>query len=384
MKLDEKKRNILIAVIIIISLGIWIGATSFSSIDIEEYPGGWEVEANLDSIFANSQNYDSRNKPEHTVSWGAAYAKFDVDEELEGAPTTSIQVHFPEEYVNFRGDWVKAREGESFDEIYHKIGDECYFFEQHVFFFEMRIIAEADWSNVWGHIYGEAKNMINAEPSEVNVFIIFDTPLWTVRDTISSNNGTAIWKKSGIWTGVMSAACVENYGGYVDELPDDFDGHPGAWSVTNVGRLNMFYINGDDASNTNFNDFDTNETETYGLAGVPDEVLIEIAGTSLEPGWWWPSPSATIGTYAVQAEYRIRVDVLTAAKYTFQTGNQDDELDDANVSDETEPPFELIDFSWLTDAIGNFFSDPKVFIMIIVIIIAIAVIVPKILAPRSR
>ena len=315
------------------------------------YPGGWEVDVGMNSIAVNQHSYTIDNKPENTYSFGDAYAKFDVDGNKTGVPTLSIQVYAPIEYISVDGEWVKARPGEYYKDIQKPVGNDIYFFYQHVFFFDVDIIAEADYldANAVSGTTGEANGMIGAISAQISTTLLFDANIWSVLSQIQSDNGTAVYVNSGVWTGVMSASVFGSYGGYVDPLPSGFAGINGEWSVTNVGRLNMFEVDGSNIPDTSFDTFDT---QPAAIEYVPSKFLIEIGGTDLIPGWWWP-PLGAVNRYAVEATYRVRADIVTSAKYTFEQGDQDDTVNPKSISH--EPGYGILyDFAaWFSGVLAS-------------------------------
>lgn len=355
---------------IILITGLMVGSVFFVGPKI--YVGGWEVTMSINKTNVNGVIYDFDNQPMNTYSWGTKYVKFDVDDTKQGVPDVSINIPTSaNSYVMMGGEWEKARDGEYFKEIPKKIDGDQYFFYHHVFMFDMRIIAEADY--VGAYNIGEARDMGSAEAAIVSVFIEFSTPLWKVVETISTED--SVWHKANVWTGVMSAAIVDVDGGYVDELPDKYKGIEGSWSLTNVGGVNMYHVDGRQESDMSLEDA---QTDTHRLDGVPSSILLEVAGTSLQPGWWQPF-GGSVGVYAVQAEYRLRVDVLTSAKYTFAAGDQDDDLKDAIVSADANKGF----LGNLLDDITALFQDPFVVIISLVVFVMVIYVILKIIPAIS-
>jgi len=372
--MDKNTKQVFIALLIIGGLFVSIEAATYTPII---YVGGWEVHTDLERVTVNANTFTADNLPPYNYSsWGAAYVKFDADSELIGTPTLSVQLSSPIEYVNVDGEWQEARDGEYFKRLVKDIGDQTYFFYQHVFFFELRVIAEADYFNYYGLINGEAKDMRQQIKPEVTVGFAIMPDLWRVKTTVMSDDGLATYAKADVWTGVMSTAVDESSGGYVAALPDGFAGVNGIWSVTNVGRLNMFSMSSSETyRDTSIDQLDVSPSV---IEGVPSAIIAEIAGTVLVPGWWLP-PMGTIGTYAVQAEYRVRFDIVTSALYTFQQGDQESELDNATV-EEKAGEGGLGQVGDFFDQLREIFSDPltgiAALIVLALVLFAVVKLVP--------
>jgi hypothetical protein len=133
--------------------------------------------------------------------------------------------------------------------------------------------------------------------------------------------------------------------------------------VTNVGRLNMYEVTGTEADDTTLDDL---QSVPSLIEGVPAKILLEIGGTELQPGWWWP-PLGSIGTYAVEAVYRVRVDVITSAKYTFEQGDQDDTANNKSVSDEAGKGILYELGAWLNALL----SAPAAFIWMVITVVVV-------------
>ena len=348
--MDKEKMNNIIGILAIVLI-IGAGASLTFATPYEPYVGGWEIGLGIDSINVNQRTYTIDSQPENTYSFGTAYAKFDVDNELTGTPDITVRTTGLAEYISREGEWVKSYDGEAFKILQKEVGDDIYFFYQHVFFFELGIIAEGQQAAdpLFGAPDGECDGQNTAIVATISVFLLVDANLWAVLDTITSDNGTATYKKSNVWTGMMSASVVEADGGYVNPLPTDFAGHYGLYSITNVDRLNMFHPDGAFAEDSSLEQFESNPST---IQGVPTSIITEVAGTRLQPAWWKP-PGAASGRYAVEATYRVRLDVVTSALYTFELGDQDDTLNDVIIHDETEP---LGLFDWFSNPFASFLS----------------------------
>jgi len=326
--MDDKTKYILIAVLV---LGLLSSTVAINSLSPVIYEGGWEVKHSINKVRERTTTYTQANPPLHNYSWGGSYVKFDVDGEARGTPTIEIRTTGLTEYVSVDGEWVEAREDEVFKKIPKKVDDDVYFFYHHVFFTELSIIAEGEQESdpLTGVPNGECDGQNTAREAIIGVYLLVDADLWSVLDTITSDNGTAVYQKADVWTGVMSASVVSASGDYVEPLPEGFSGFYGGWSVTNVDRLNMFYTGGGAASDTSLDDL---QADPSIINGVPNAVEVEVAGTELQPAWWKP-PGGASGRYAVEARYRLRIDIVTSALYTFQQGDQDDSLNNADIDD---------------------------------------------------
>lgn len=362
----SKNQRILIAAVIVLGL---VGSVTYSSIPSNIQLSSWEAKDGLKSVIINGETFTETNLPAGgNYSWGGNYAKFDIDNAQIGFPTLSFQLGYPIEYINEGGDWVKARWGETYKQLEPKvIGQETYVFYHHVFFVELQIVAEADYF-VWGTTcHGEARGMYEAEKPQISVRFVFDAGLWKVLSRIQGPNNESVYVNSGVWTGIMSASVFSATAAYVEPLPQGFAGLPGAWSVTNIGPVNMRTI---DEKTQGITDPDTTQANPALISGIPSKLIIEVGGTSLEPGWWWPL-FGSVGTYAVYANYRIRIDVLTSAKYTFYQGDQDDKLKKPLISANATDP--LGDFlAWLESklaALGLNLAGTGLFIIAVLVLL---------------
>ena len=259
----------------------------------------------------------------YTYSWGATYVKFDADNNLTGTPTLSVQIGTPVEYVSQDGNWVAARPGEYFKGLTKTIGNDTWFFYQHVFMFQVQIAADADYYTSYDPLptwHGEAKGMADAVVPNINVDILLNAKLWSVVSSFKYGNAT--YAKSGVWTGFMSAArqTIDKIG-YTADLPDGWNGIPGLWSDTNTGPLNMYLVDGSASSTT----LESLQQTPGALANVPSRIYIEVSGISLQPGWWAP-PGGSTTIDNVQDVSTIRFDVVTSAKYTFEQGSPNTKL----------------------------------------------------------
>jgi len=341
------------------------------------YPGGWECQDTMKSTTVNGMTFTPDNLPNNGTV-GTSYSKFDADDPKTGLPDINIQLWSPIEYVCIDGQWTPAREGEHFKDLQKTIGNDTYFFEQHVFWFKVRIIAEADYYTSYDPLltwHGEAKGMVGVIRPDINVRILLNTPLWRVVSSFTDGNATYV--KSAVWTGIMSTTVVGAGGKYVEALDDDWDGIPGYWSLTNTGPLNMFLVSGAGVSSSTLEGL----RDTPGaLANVPSQIYADISGTSLLAGWWAP-PGGSTTINAVEVDYTVRFDVVTSAKYTFQQGSQPTTTVNASIEDKGGKGwFEKIG-DWFEGVLG-ILGSPFTFVIIIIVIIGVFFVVIKVFGHR--
>jgi len=381
MRIPKPTMTIILIVIIVFGGTLAVsGAYYIARGDI--YNGGWESQNGLHDIVINGQSFDPLGtKPDGSLSWGPAYCKVDADgsDSKTGVPDVVVSITSPREYVLSGADWVVAQSGQVFDSINKKvtIGDITYnyFWDHHVLFFEVKMVAIADAYAVLGYAHGEAKGMFYAEPAEIAVKTSFQVDPWVnkIVDSFSTDTGDYILDADTVWSGVMSCSVAAIEAGYVGHLSDPTfkPTNPGLVVADNTGKLNMWTVDGASASGDTF----PSEPHKDALPGVPEKVIFEVS-TELSPGWEWPW-FGTIGTYAVSTNYKIRVDVLTSAGYQLEDGEQEDEHLNDTIIDDPADPFG----DWLRGA-GEFWDGVFTslgafavgFILPIVIVIAVAVI----------
>lgn len=281
------------------------------------YSGGWEVRTGIESVTVNSETYTQSNQPlEMYQPWGDKYLKFDVDEPTRGVANLVVDVGPPREYVNDRGVWRLAGSGETFDHIEKVVGEQYFFWDHHVFLYEIRVTAEPDFEpGVIAGVgeWGEATALWGAQKAKVAVRMYFETDPWVNRlvDTFEGETGNYTLDTDSAWSAVMSASVFQNDAGWVG----DSAGSGGTYVADNTGQLNTFI-------SVNIDDAPTNPI------GAPSVVGIDVSG-ELFPGWEVSGfIFAQTAMYPTYFWYKIRVDVLTTAGYNLESGKMDDELED--------------------------------------------------------
>ena len=334
------------------------------------YNGGWESQNSMKSFEINSQEFDTTRRPAGAVSWGPAFCKFDPDDPAIGAPNLAISITFPREYIAQGGEWIPAPRNSVFAQINKKVGDHTYFWDHHVFFFEVKIIAEANWHDegvLWvPSIHGEANGMLEAERAVFNIRCNFEVDPWV--DRILSEFSTAeadyVLDRSTVWSGVMSASIADAAGGYAGGSinPIDYNGVSGIIVADQTGRVNMWKADGSTASG-----LDSIPTEPHedAIPGVPASVDFEVSG-ELQPGWAYP-PFGSLATAAVVITYKMRVDVMTSAGYLIEDGEQESEhVEEVIIDDPADP---------LSDVFGTIQAyAPWIFVALIMITVIVIVI----------
>jgi hypothetical protein len=372
--------TILIVIIIVGGLLAISGAYYIARGDI--YNGGWESQNSLYEISVNSDGFNPLGaRPAGATSWGAAYCKFDADGagSRTGVPDLTIQLTSPREYIISGGEWVVAPRGSVFDTVNKKVTvggvDYNYFWDHHVFFFEVKMLAQADGYQVLLAADGEARGMNFAETAKISVMTSFEVDPWVnkIKQAFSTDEADYRLDEDTVWSGVMSVSVAAIEAGYVGHIGEVgySPPSPGLVVADQTGKVNMFTPEGSEADGSDF----PSTPQRSSLPDVPEKVIFELS-SELSPGWEWPL-FGSISTEAVKTDYKVRVDVLTTAGYRIEDGEQEDESIDEVIIDESADP--IGDFigavgSWVDGVFTGLGGFALGFIMPIVIVIAVAVI----------
>jgi len=346
------------------------------------YNGGWESQNALYEIIVNGQEFNPLGvKPAGALSWGSAYCKFDADgaNSKTGVPDIVVELTSAREYIVYRGEWVRARAGQVFDTMNKKVVVDGvtynYFWDHHIFFFEIKMLAIADIYQVLLGADGEARNTAWSETAKISVKVSFTVDPWVnkIAQSFSTDEANYTLDYATVWSGVMSVSIAAIEAGYVGHIGDIgySPPNPGLIIADNTGKLNMWTVEG---SVVDGEDTIPLEPPKDAIPGVPEKVIFEVS-SELSPGWEWPwfgTPSAK----AVKANYKVRADVMTSAGYLIEDGEQEDEHLDDIIIDESADTIG----DWL-EGVGEFWDNvftsfgafATSFILPIVVVIAVAV-----------
>lgn len=359
-KLDRKYQAVFVVVALLL-------ASQFAA-QSAIYTGGWEVRNGIEAVTVNSETYRiDGTKPQSAPVWGDKNLRFDIDAAATGVPDVQVILGPPRAKVWSTDGWINARSGEVFKEIRKSVGDTVYFFAQHVYFFEVSIITvpQLNTIGIWPILSGEANGMNDAKDAEINLEIGFETDPWVnkLAEDIEGDTGSYMLDEDKVWTGVMSAQCVEVDAKFL------------TWSGTRNppnGLINPYQV-----KNALLN-MKTDEGFYSGQAGsfsestmptsqpaniAPSSILLTVGG-ELNPAYTW-NFAESVALYPAQLIYTIRVDVLTEAGYDLEDGDMDDDLGDLEF------------LQGVFSALGplfDFLSSPQGILLLVIIAIVIAIV----------
>ena len=327
-----------IAVLVIVTGGVF-------ALSMTPHVSGWEVENGIYNIRVNGVTYPvmaSGALPENVYLWTDKGIRFDVDTEEEGVADIDVSLGPPREKVldTTTGDWVNARDAEVFKTYSKAIGDTYYFWDHHVFWFEVTIVMTPDFTDysigdtvpgdtlpsATQRTFGEAEGMEGpAEDAEILLKLNFKLDPWvnSILDQISDNDTEYSLDEDKIWTGIMSAQILE-----VESM---FVGWPDGSNPSN-GEIDPYQVGGAQLSiltdEGTFTDTTTRADDE--LVDKPDDMAPSecqiVVGGSMFPAWD-RDLGGTSDIYPAQLKYKIRMDALSTAGYDLIDGSMDERLD---------------------------------------------------------
>ena len=341
LKKTDRKKLIVIIVLSLLTGGIFLSGAGV-------YVGGWEVQSDIYDITADGIRYPvmaTALQPENTYVWGSKGITFDTDDEMFGTGNIGVGIGGPSEKTidAVSGGWRDTIGTEVYATYQKNIGEVHYFWDHHVFMFDVQIICKADFTDYTTALFfqwteGEAQGMTyfdstaTSKESILNVKINFKTDPWVnaILEQIADNDSIYVLDEESIWTGIMSAQIVS--GG----IESEFIG----WPVTAetplppYGKIDPYQSGG--AQLSLFTEYEGSYSPTAidpdnlpqdkPIDMAPDKVQIEL-GMGLWAGWSREQGGST-KIYPAQLTYTLRFDVLSTAGYQLIDGDLDDELDD--------------------------------------------------------
>ena len=364
MKINNRAL-IAIAFVVIISFGAF-------ALSMTPHVSGWEVENDIYNIRVNGVTYpvmSSGATPENLYLWTSKGIRFDVDHIDIGVADIDVSLGPPREKVldSYTGEWESARDAEVFKTYHKAIGDTYYFWDHHVFFFEVTIVATPDFidysvgSLIPGdsivstvqRTFGEAEGMEGpAEDAEILLKLNFKLDPWinSILDQISDNDTEYELNEEKIWTGIMSAQILEVETMFVGWNNPDTEPPNGEIDPYQVGGAQLSILTDEGTfSNTRLKADDELVDKPDDMA--PSECQIVVGG-SMFPAWYreqW----GTSDIYPAQLKYKIRMDALSTAGYDLIDGSMDERLDNKSYKKGSAKP--VADF-WtnLKDGLEDF------------------------------
>jgi hypothetical protein len=313
--------------LIAVILSILLASTLYTQSAV--YRGGWEVKNGIEKVTVNDNTFriGSGTRPQSAPVWGLHNLRFDIDDPQKGTPNIQVEVGPAREKVFTPDGWVNAPQGKVFKSLSKSVGETAYFFDQHVFFFDVSIIATPDFVPpvVWPFVDGEAAGMGWADTAEVSLELYFESAPWVnlLLPEVEGDTGTYLLDEDSVWSGVMSAQVVEVESKFIGK-DNPATGLIDPYNVKNA-LVNMRADSGTYVGSvTDFNEQTMPIDKPSNIA--PTEIFLTVGG-ELSPGYEWPA-FATLSTYPAQLKYTIRVDVLTEAGYVLESGDMDSELGD--------------------------------------------------------
>lgn len=357
--LDRKYQALLVLVALVLA--------SYFAAQSTIYGGGWEVRNGIKAVTVNGKTYTIGGaKPLAAPVWGDKNLRFDVDAATTGVPDIQVVLGPPREKIFTSDGWVNAPSGQSFKEIRKSVGDTVYFFSQKVFFYELSIIVvpQVQSATYWPVVSGEASGMNNAKNAKINLQLSFETDPWANKlvDEIEGKTGSYLLDEDKVWTGVMSAQCID--------VEPKFVGWSGTSKPPN-GLIDPYQVENALINMQTDEGVFTGQTGTFTESSMPTQhpnniapstILLTVGG-EMAPAYTW-NLFESVALYPAQLKYRIRVDVLTEAGYDLEEGDMDDDLGD----------FEFLQGVFV--AIGpliDFLRSPEGIIFMVVIAIVLAV-----------
>ena len=337
MKINNRAL-IAIAFVVIISFGAF-------ALSMTPHVSGWEVEDDIYNIRVNGVTYpvmSSGATPENLYLWTSKGVRFDVDHIDTGVADIDVSLGPPREKVldTTTGDWVNARDAEVFKTYSKSIGDTYYFWDHHVFWFEVTIVMTPDFIDYYPgntvpgdtlpssvqRTFGEAEGMEGApESAEILLKLNFKLDPWvnSILDTISDNDTEYSLDENRIWTGIMSAQILEVETMFVD-WPDDSSPPNGEIDPYQVGGAQLSILTDEGTFS------DTTLKADDELVDKPDDMAPSecqiVVGGSMFPAWY-RELGGTSDIYPAQLKYKVRMDALSTAGYDLIDGSMDEELD---------------------------------------------------------
>jgi hypothetical protein len=387
MKIDHRAL-IAIGFIVIISFGAF-------ALSMTPHVSGWEVENDIYNIRTNGVTYpvmESGSRPENVYLWTTKGIRFDVDIIDSGAADIDVSLGPPREKVldTTTGEWVNARDAEVFKTYSKSVNNTYYFWDHHVFFFEVTIVATPDFHDYYiGNIVpgdvlpsvvqrtlGEAEGMEGAEDVDVLLKLNFKLDPWVnfIIDQISDNDTKYSLDEEKIWTGIMSAQILEVETMFVGWGDPDTDPPSGEIDPYQVGGAQLSILT-DEGTYSNTTTRADDELVDKPSDMAPSECQIAVGGTMF-PGWC-RELGGTSDIYPTQLKYKVRMDALSTAGYDLIDGSMDDVLDNKSYKKGSTKPVAdfwtnlkngLEDFNaGLQDLFGEMYG-PLVMIAIIAVV----------------
>lgn len=397
MKINHKAL-IAIAFVVIISFGAF-------ALSMTPHVSGWEVENDIYNIRVNGVTYpvmSSGATPENLYLWTSKGVRFDVDHIDTGVADIDVSLGPPREKVldTTTGDWVNARDAEVFKTYSKAIGDTYYFWDHHVFWFEVTIVMTPDFidynpgtivpgdtlPSLVQRTFGEAEGMEGpAEDAEILLKLNFKLDPWvnSILDQISDNDTEYELDEEKIWTGIMSSQILEVETMFVGWNNPDTEPPNGEIDPYQVGGAQLSILTDEGTFS------DTTLKADDELVDKPDDMAPSecqiVVGGSMFPAWY-RELGGTSDIYPAQLKYKVRMDALSTAGYDLIDGSMDERLDNKSYKKGSAKPVAdfwtnlkdgLEDFNLgLQDLFGEMYG-PLVMIAIIAVVALIFYLILK-------
>jgi len=387
---DNTKRNMAlgIAVIVLLAGGVIINVP---------IGAGWETDANFSHFVVNDTWRAYVGDSAATVgiqsgSVGYDNAFFKIDDGIQsdynnldwprytGTTKLSFELSGPT-HVNkdATGNWMPVSDDVVFQTYSKNVSGVVYEYDHHVYEVDLMVFTVGESimavPNILGDLYlgtcdgmpSRAYTATNPDGSTFTIytdrdhsaefmsFIDFEITPWDiyVGQQIPIANSTDYWVVESEFVGVMSASVIAVTPSQVGDSTPTIPGKAIPYNQEGY-QVNMYSIDDNTLIQQKYDSgMDGEESNLGDISGIQESVRLQLSG-ALEPGLihtskTWPAQgwaSATPVQYQIQ--YRVRVDVLTAAGYSLVSGEQPTGTTEATI---VEPPdVEPFDFwKWLSE-----------------------------------
>ena len=349
-------------------VAILVGGVLFS-FSIGSYAGGWNINNTPYDLILDDESYGavtSKDLDGDVISWGkqdnANYSK-------PGLTVEMSQVHYEESVM---GSWQYSSTPVLLDHYTVSLnsdGTKVQIYWLYMVGFEVTIKTSADkflMQRPVGDLISDYGWNFEYGVVDVRVLTTLALSQWTPM----GEDGN--WTIVGGWSGVLSASCLAEEHGLVEDEAEENYGHV-IQNLNSVNsRLNMYV---DDAISGTW-DFDN----TGSLRGVPSVVQVETYAT-LGAGAHYTSDSwskwASCSVRNVFVKYTVGCEVLTTLQYALKTSHVGPLVN----PDEANTDYAPLLPNWLQALVGAF-SNPFAWVLTVVIVAIVGFVIIKVFGHR--